>query len=92
MAFLPLCARFLRKYQKIRRQRSDFHHKTALKIAREFDAIAVGDLNVKRMVKNHRLAKSVSGAGWSQFILILASKAVEAPPDGNQGEAALHAA
>ncbi|HEY9431389.1 MAG TPA: transposase [Blastocatellia bacterium] len=53
MAFLPLCARFLRKYQKIRRQRSDFHHKTALKIAREFDAIAVEDLNVKGMVVLH---------------------------------------
>jgi putative transposase len=45
---------------------------------RKFDAMAVEDLNVKGMVKNHHLAKSVSDAGWNQFILILTSKAEEA--------------
>ncbi len=62
-------------HSKISRCREDFLHKLSRKIVNENQVIAVENLNVKAMVRNHNLAKAISDCSWGMFCTMLKYKA-----------------
>lgn len=67
-----------RIHERIRNRRHNFVHQESRKIVNRFETIAVEKLNVKGMVKNGYLSKSISDAAWTHFRTVLAHKAASA--------------
>jgi putative transposase len=63
------------QHGKVTRARRDYHHKQALNLVRENQAVYVEDLNIVGMVRNRRLARAIHDAGWAQFVRLIEEKA-----------------
>ncbi|ADJ29633.1 RNA-guided endonuclease InsQ/TnpB family protein [Nitrosococcus watsonii] len=74
---------------RVANKRRDHHHKVARDLVSRYAFIAAESLTVRNRVRNRRLSRSISDAGWRQFLNILRAKAesagsvlVEVPPQG----------
>ena len=61
-------------HEKVANQRLDMQHKLSLQLTCENQVVAVEDLHIKGMVKNHKLAQAISDAAWGQFLTMLEYK------------------
>jgi putative transposase len=67
-----------RQHEHIANSRKDFLNKVAHSLIARYNLIALEDLQIKGMVRNHHLSKSILDAGWGYLKQRLADKAVEA--------------
>lgn len=64
------------RYEKVVNCRNDFLHKLSLDYIRDNQTVCVEDLNVKGMLRNHKLASHIASVAWSTFFEMLRYKAL----------------
>lgn len=69
--YLKTRQKLAREYEKIACKRNAFLHELSSRLVSENQAIAIEDLNVSGMTKNHSLAHAISDASWSSFFRML---------------------
>lgn len=67
-----------KKHEKVANQRKDIAHKVSTTLIEKNDMVVHEDLQIKNMIKNHNLAKSISDAAWAKLFEFLAYKASDA--------------
>lgn len=64
-----------RMHQRIANQRTDYLQKLSTEIIRSNDIVCLEDLQIKNMIRNHKLSRAISDVSWSEFIRMLCYKA-----------------
>lgn len=61
-------------HEKITNQRNDFLQKQSTMLVCENQTICIEDLNVKGMIRNHKLSRSIASVSWAKFFSMLEYK------------------